>query len=121
MTPRASMNIFKSVFNVIYIATILAVLVVSFNIIESLELFKNWGWYKYFSDLPFLGRNLLLFLCFLMSMEFVLERVMLKKQKGEMVDNEAKIKDLENQLYEKSQEELARDGFQELEDEPSHR
>ena len=69
------MRKFKSVFYPIYILTIVLVVIMSFNIYESLELLREWGWFKYFSDLPFIGRNLLLFLCGLMAIELAVENV----------------------------------------------
>ncbi|MFT4738830.1 MAG: hypothetical protein ACI92W_002954 [Paraglaciecola sp.] len=63
----------KLIFYPIYVLTIAAVLLLSADIYASLDVMQQWGWYKYFSDLPLLGRNLLLFLCSMMVLELVIQ------------------------------------------------
>jgi len=65
------MRKFKLVFYPIYILTILFVLIISFDIMGTLEVMMKIGVFKYFSDLPYLGRNMLLFLSGLMLVELV--------------------------------------------------
>ncbi len=62
----------KFVFYPIYLLSIAFVLAISFDITGTLEYMMKIGVFKYFSDLPFLGRNLLLFLSALMAVEFVI-------------------------------------------------
>lgn len=75
----------KLVFYPVYIISILAVLFISFNIVESINWLQQIGWIRYISDLPYLGRNLLLFLSSLMIIEFIIQNIhvsKLKKLKG---------------------------------------
>ncbi|MDH5610535.1 MAG: hypothetical protein OEY56_13740, partial [Cyclobacteriaceae bacterium] len=74
----------KYVFYPIYVIVIFLVLLISFNIYDALDLFKQWGWFEYFSDLPYLGRDLLIFLCGLMIVELVIENVHIIKVKDRM-------------------------------------
>lgn len=67
------MKKFKLIFYPIYVLTIIAVLLLSADIYTSLDLMQQWGWYRYFSDLPLMGRNLLVFLCVLMLTELVIQ------------------------------------------------
>lgn len=67
------MKKFKLIFYPIYLLTIVAVLVLSADIYTSLDVMQQWGWYRYFSDLPLMGRNLLIFLCALMVVELVIQ------------------------------------------------
>lgn len=108
------MRKFKSIFYPIYVVVIILVLLMAFNIYEALELFKRWGWYKYFSDLPFMGRNLLVFLCALMITEFIIEnmtvfsrRARLKKLENEIIGLKAKLFDQDHEAD--SEEEDAED------------
>ena len=65
----------KLIFYPIYLLTIIAVLLLSADIYTSLDLMQQWGWFRYFSDLPLLGRNLLLFLCGLMVVELAIQYI----------------------------------------------
>ena len=67
------MKKFKLIFYPIYLLTIVAVLVLSADTYTSLDVMQQWGWYRYFSDLPLMGRNLLIFLCALMVVELVIQ------------------------------------------------
>jgi hypothetical protein len=51
---------------------------------ESLEVLQKMGIYRYFSDLPYLGRNLVLFLCGLMIVELIVENVQLRIVRNKM-------------------------------------
>ena len=75
------MRKFKMVFYPIYILTIILVVVMSFNISEALHLLQQWGWFKYFSDLPVMGRNLLLFMSSLMAIELLIQRAQIFRLK----------------------------------------
>ena len=90
------MKIFKAVFYALYFTVIVLVLILSFNMVEALELFKEWGWFRYFSDLPILGRNLLIFLCVMMISELLVENLDLKYGKKKLRESAHEIKDLEN-------------------------
>jgi hypothetical protein len=63
----------KLIFYPIYLLTIIAVVVLSADIYTSLDVMQQWGWYRYFSDLPLLGRNLLLFMVALMVIELIIQ------------------------------------------------
>ena len=76
------MKKFKRIFYPIYLVVIVLVLIVSFNIYEALELFKIWGWFRYFSDLPYMGRDLMIFLCSLMLVEIVAENLHIARLKA---------------------------------------
>ena len=65
----------KLIFYPVYLLTIVAVLVLSIDIYSSLDLMQRWGWYRYFSDLPLMGRNLLIFLCIMMVAELAIQYV----------------------------------------------
>ncbi len=108
------MKTLKILFYIVYISSILLVLVISINLYEALDLFKDWGWFKYFSDLPVLGRNLLYGLSALMTLELIFENLYLKNVRKELKAANQQIKDLEEKLYEKAQEEVTKDGFTEL-------
>lgn len=97
------MKKFKRIFYPIYLIVIILVLIVSFNIYESLELFKIWGWFKYFSDLPYMGRDLLVFLCVLMMVELVAENVHIARLKARADERDQKITDLKAKLYDKAE------------------
>ncbi len=75
------MKKFRAIFYPIYLLTIIAVIVLSININESLMLLKEMGWVRYFSDLPYYGRNLLLFLSGLMLVEFVVNNIQIIRLK----------------------------------------
>lgn len=109
------MKIFKLIFYPIYIVITLVTLWVAFDMFEALEILKAWGWFKYFSELPILGRNLLWVLGTLLIIEFVIENLHLKKDRKRLKAAEGEIKDLQDRLYEKAQEELTKGGFTELE------
>ncbi len=100
------MKKFKTFFYPIYLVVIVLVLLIAFNIYDSLELFKRWGWYKYFSDLPIMGRNLLVFLCFLMFLELVIENLSLLSLRSKKKSQEKEIESLKAKLYDKIQEPL---------------
>ncbi len=101
-------------FYVIYVASIIAVLLISINLYDALDVFRDWGWYKYFSDLPVLGRKLLYILCFLMTAEIIVENVYFAQERKKLKEAQQEIKKLEGLLYDKAQEELTEDGFVEL-------
>lgn len=97
------MKKFKRIFYPIYLVVIVLVLIISFNIYEALELFKVWGWFKYFSDLPYMGRDLMIFLCVLMIVEIVAENYQIQGQKGKIRSLEDKVMELKAKLYDKSE------------------
>ena len=103
------MKKFKTFFYPIYILVIIMVLMISFNIYDSLELFKRWGWFKYFSDLPFMIRNLMVFLTFLMAVELVIENISLIKTYSRNKSLEREVTDLKAKLFDKGQEEEEED------------
>lgn len=69
----------KLIFYPIYLLTILLVIAISLNIIESIQYLQKIGMVRYISDLPYLGRNLLLFLAGLMIIEFVIQNIHVSK------------------------------------------
>lgn len=97
------MRKFKRIFYPIYLVVIVLVLVISFNIYEALELFKVWGWFKYFSDLPYMGRDLMIFLCVLMLVEIVAENFQIADLKSKKTSLEQQVTELKAKLYDKSQ------------------
>ncbi len=97
------MKKFKTFFYPIYVIVIIMVLMISFNIYDSLELFKRWGWFKYFSDLPFMIRNLMVFLTFLMAIEIVIENISLLQTRSRNRSLEREVVDLKAKLYDKAQ------------------
>ena len=97
------MKKFKRIFYPIYLIVIVLVLIVSFNIYESLELFKIWGWFKYFSDLPYMGRDLMIFLCALMLVELVAENIHIARLKARADEKDQKVIDLKAKLYDKAE------------------
>lgn len=99
------MKKFKRIFYPIYLIVIVLVLIVSFNIYEALELFKIWGWFKYFSDLPYMGRDLMIFLCALMLVELVAENVHIARLKAKTDEKDQKILNLKAKLYDKAEDE----------------
>lgn len=109
------MKTFKLIFYPIYILITLTVIWISFDMYHALEIFQSWGWFKYFSELPGLGKNLLLVLSALLVVELIVENLHLKSNKKQLRHSQAEIKDLQNKLYEKAQEELTKGGFTELE------
>lgn len=109
------MKRFKYIFYPIYLVITVATLWVAFDIFHALEIFQSWGWFKYFSELPGLGRNLLWTLCGLMIIEFVVENIQLRTNKKQLKAAKEEIKDLQDKLYDKAQEELTKSGFTELE------
>ena len=98
------MKKFKIFFYPLYIFVIILVLMISFNIYDSLELFKRWGWFKYFSDLPFMIRNLMVFLTILMAVELVIENISLMKTRSRNKLLEGEVTDLKARLYDKKQD-----------------
>lgn len=109
------MKTFKLIFYPIYILITLSVIWISVDIFHALEIFQSWGWFKYFSELPSLGRNLLIVLSALLVIELVIENLHLKASKKQLKLSQEENKDLQNRLYEKAQEELTKGGFTELE------
>ena len=109
------MKKFKRIFYPIYLVVITFVLIISFNIYDSLELFKQWGWFRYFSDLPFMVRDLLVFMCLLMVVELVSENVHLISSKGKIANLEKEIMHLKARLYD--QKEHEREEIEEEDDE----
>lgn len=63
----------KYIFYPIYLLTILLLVVISADIEQSISFLQQVGVIRYFSDIPLLGRNLLIFLAVLMSIEFFLQ------------------------------------------------
>ncbi len=115
---RRTMKTFKLIYYPIYILTTLVVLWIAIDMFHALEIFQSWGWFKYFSELPGLGRNLLWVLSALLVIEIVIENLHLKASKKQLKETKKEIEDLknlQNKLYEKAQEELTRGGFTELE------
>jgi hypothetical protein len=100
------MKKFKRIFYPIYLVVIVLVLIIAFNIYDALELFKQWGWFKYFSDLPYMGRDLMIFLCLLMLVELVAENFHIADLKSKRKELEQKITELKAKLYDKSQGEI---------------
>ncbi len=109
------MKTFKLIFYPIYILITLVVIWISFDMYHALEIFQSWGWFKYFSELPGLGKNLLLVLSALLVVELIVENLHLKANKKQLKRSLEENKDLQNRLYEKAQEELTKGGFTELE------
>lgn len=107
------MKKFKTFFYPIYLVVIVLVLLISFNIYEALELFKTWGWFKYFSDLPYMGRNLMVFLTILMAIELVAENIHLMKWRGRISGLQKEVTELKAKLYDKSQQEAQLPAFEE--------
>ncbi len=97
------MKRFKTIFYPVYLIVIVLVLLIAFNIYDSLELFKRWGWYRYFSDLPIMGRNLLVFLCLLMTTEIAIENFSLIGSRSKVKKLNREIESLKAKLYDKSQ------------------
>ena len=113
------MKKFKRIFYPIYLVIIALVLIISFNIYEALELFKIWAWFKYFSDLPYMGRDLMIFLCLLMIIELVAENIHIARMKARANENDQNIIDLKAKLYDKSEgQEIDLD--EDLSDEPEN-
>jgi len=108
------MKLFKALFYIVYIPSIVIVLLISINLYDALDLFKDWGWFKYFSDLPVLGRKLLYTLCALMTLELIVENIYTNRIARQLKDTKAEVKKLEGQLYDKAQEEVTKGGFEEL-------
>ncbi|MFY0688111.1 MAG: hypothetical protein JXQ90_13150 [Cyclobacteriaceae bacterium] len=98
------MKKFKTIFYIIYLVTVAVIVVMSINIYESLEVLKQWGWYKYFTDLPFIGRNLLLVLCTLMIIEMILENIALFRMRSQIGQKEKEITELKAKLYDLTNE-----------------
>jgi uncharacterized protein YqgQ len=95
----------KRIFYPIYFVVVFIVLMISFNIYDSLELFKEWGWFRYFSDLPYMVRDLMVFLCVLMMVELVLENIHLSSKKSKISDLEQEVLNLKAKLYDKKENE----------------
>ena len=110
------MKRFKTFFYPIYIVVIVLVLLIALNIYDALELFKRWGWFKYFSDLPFMARDLLVFLAALMSIELIIENISIFGSRGKHRSLEQEIIELKAKLYDKSQEEQEEDAGEENDD-----
>ena len=108
------MKLFKVIIYLIYVPSIVLVLMISINLYEALDLFKDWGWFKYFSDLPVLGRKLLYALCGLMTLELIIENIYVIKVSKQLRTAKEEIKKLEEGFYEKAQEEVSKEGFSEL-------
>ncbi len=108
------MKRFKTFFYPVYIITIIFVLMMAFNIYDTLELFKRWGWFKYFSDLPFMVRDMMVFLTLLMSIELILENFAIFNNRGKVKKLEKEIVALKAKLYDQSQDE-AEEETEELE------
>ena len=96
------MRLFKTIFYPLYILVIIFVLMMAFNIYDTLELFKRWGWFKYFSDLPFMARNMMVFLTLLMAVEIVTENIALLKNSGKTKKLEREVTELKAKLYDKA-------------------
>lgn len=96
------MKKFKTFFYPLYIIVVILVLLVSLNIFESLELFKKWGFFKYFSDLPYMARDLLVFLSLLMVVELISENVHLLSLRGRVSKLEEEVLKLKAKLYDQS-------------------
>lgn len=109
------MKTFKLIFYPIYILITLIVIWISLDMYHALEIFQSWGWFKYFSELPGLGKNLLLVLSALLVIELTAENLHHKATRRKLKHSQEEIKDLQNRLYEKAQEELTKGGFTELE------
>jgi len=101
------MKKFKMFFYAVYLISAILVIFMSFNIYESLELFKKIGWYKYFSDLPILVRNLLFFLSTLMLLGFTLAGIFSLMQRRKVSKLEKEIISLKARLFDQSQEKIA--------------
>lgn len=99
------MKKFKSIFYPLYLVVVILVLTISFNIFESLELFKKWGLFKYFSDLPYMARDLLIFLTALMVIELIAENIHLRSIKGKISKYEEEIRTLKAKLYDQDDQE----------------
>lgn len=99
------MKRFKTIFYTIYLITIFLVLLISYNIYESLELFKKIGWYKYFSDLPYLGRNLLYYLTALMVLEIIVENISLFGKRKKISSMKKEIIELKSRLFDQAENE----------------
>jgi hypothetical protein len=63
----------KYIFYPVYLLTILMLIVLSVDIQESILFLQKVGLIRYFSDIPMLGRNLLIFLAAMMSIELLLQ------------------------------------------------
>lgn len=109
------MKTFKLIFYPIYVLITLVVIWISIDMYHALEIFQSLGWFKYFSEIPGLGRNLLYVLSALLVIEIIVENLHLKARNKQLRASQHEIKDLQNKLYEKAQEELTKGGFAELE------
>ncbi len=115
------MKTLRIAFYIIYIPTIVLTLIMAINLYDALDLFKMWGWFNYFSDLPVLGRKLIYLLCGLMTLSIVIETLVHLQARKDIKEAKATIKRLEERLYDRAQQETTDDGFVELDlDEISH-
>lgn len=93
------MKKFRYIFYAVYLITAVLVIFMSIYIYESLDLFKKIGWYKYFSDLPILVRNLLFFISFLMLIEFVFGGILRLMQRSKITRLNKEIVSLKARLF----------------------
>lgn len=93
------MKKFKYIFYAVYLITAVLVIFMSIYIYESLDLFKKIGWYKYFSDLPIMVRNLLFYISFLMLIEFVFGGILRLMQKRKIARLNKEIVSLKARLF----------------------
>jgi hypothetical protein len=100
------MRKFKLFFYPIYLIVVGLVLAMSLNIFHTLELFKQWGLFKYFSDLPYMARDLLVFMCTLMLIEIVIENFQLFSLRNRVSKLENDVLNLKAKLYDKSVEQI---------------
>jgi uncharacterized protein YqgQ len=98
------MKKFKQIFYPTYLIVVVLVLIIAFNIYDALELFKQWGWFKYFSDLPYMGRDLMVFLCVLMLAEIVAENYHIATLKARRKEQDQLITELKAKLYDKAED-----------------
>jgi len=94
------MKTFKLIFYPIYILITLSAIWIAIDIYHALEIFQSWGWFKYFSELPGLGRNILLILSALLVVELIIENLHLKTSKKQLKNSQKENIDLQNRLYE---------------------
>ena len=107
------MKKFKRFFYPIYILVAIFAVLGAYNV----DLVMRWGWVEGFSQLFKVGRNMVVLLCVMMLVELIIENIHLVNNRKSTSHLKSDIIHLKAKLYDKSQEEVAKEGFTELEDE----
>ena len=109
----------KILFSAIYVIVMIFILVVAVDFYGALKVFQEWGWFKYPSEIPKLGRKLLYFISALMAAHIILDFVYYRSQRIHRAKAQNEIAELKNKLYEKAQEETTQLGVAELDSDDS--